>query len=199
MRGRPDGRVAGCRPGGGAGSARSAAPLTVVRAAKAVNTKAVLAYWTPARLRAAKSADVLVAGSKPHVLPPTAKAPGEPGHVAGGLPRGQAAPAGRLATVKPAAFSYPYHAGRHGLAADRRLLRAGSPGQPDLRDRPAGHDGRHPAGTTAAAATGVAAGTAMRAGPPMMLTFDRPFLLLLEDTATHTPLFLARITNPSEP
>ena len=56
-----------------------------------------------------------------------------------------------------------------------------------------------PAGTTAAAATGVAVGTAMRAGPPMMLTFDRPFLLLLEDTATHTPLFLARITNPSEP
>lgn len=86
----------------------------------------MLAYWTPARLRAAKSADVLVAGSKPHVLPPTAKAPGEPGHVAGGLPRGQAAPAGRLATVKPAAFSYPYHAGRHGLVADRRLLRAGS-------------------------------------------------------------------------
>lgn len=39
----------------------------------------------------------------------------------------------------------------------------------------------------------------MRAGPPMMRTFDRPFLLLLEDTATHTPLFLARITNPSEP
>jgi hypothetical protein len=89
-------------------SARSAAPLTVVRAAKAVNAKAVLAYWTPARLRAAKSADVLVVGSKPHVLPPTAKAPGKPGHVAGGLPRGQAAPAARLATVKPAAFSYPY-------------------------------------------------------------------------------------------
>ena len=50
-------------------SARSATPLTVVRAAKAVNTKAVLAYWTPARLRAAKSAEVMVVGSKPHVLP----------------------------------------------------------------------------------------------------------------------------------
>jgi hypothetical protein len=89
-------------------SARSAAPLTVVRAAKAVNTKAVLAYWTPARLRAAKSADVMVVGSKPHVLPPTAKAPGKPGHVAGGLPRGQAAVAAHPAAVSPNAFSYPY-------------------------------------------------------------------------------------------
>ena len=54
-------------------------------------------------------------------------------------------------------------------------------------------------GTTAAAATGVAVGTAMRAGAPRMLTFNRPFLLLLEDTATHTPLFLAWITNPTQP
>jgi hypothetical protein len=89
-------------------STHAAAPQTVVRAAKAVNAKAVLAYWTPARLRAAKSADVLVAGSKPHVLPPTAKVPGKPGHVAGGLPRGQAAAAAHPVTVKPAAFSYPY-------------------------------------------------------------------------------------------
>ena len=59
----------------------------------------MLAYWTPARLRAAKSADVLVVGSKPHVLPPTAKAPGKPGHVAGGLPRGQAAVAAHPVTV----------------------------------------------------------------------------------------------------
>jgi serpin B len=56
-----------------------------------------------------------------------------------------------------------------------------------------------PAGTTAAAATGVAVGTAMRVGPPVTLTFDRPFLLLLEDTATHTPLFLAWITDPTQP
>jgi serpin B len=54
-----------------------------------------------------------------------------------------------------------------------------------------------PAGTTAAAATGVAVGTAERAAPPLTLTFNRPFLLLLEDTATHTPLFLAQVTNPS--
>lgn len=52
------------------------------------------------------------------------------------------------------------------------------------------------AGTTAAAATGVAVGTAERVGPAVMLTFDRPFLLLLEDRATHAPLFLAWITDP---
>ena len=89
-------------------SAHAAAPGTVVRAAKAVNEKAVLAYWTPARLRAAKSADVIVAGSKPHVLPPTAKAPGKPGHVAGGMPRGTAEAAIHPATVSPQAFTYPY-------------------------------------------------------------------------------------------
>jgi serpin B len=55
-----------------------------------------------------------------------------------------------------------------------------------------------PAGTTAAAATGVAVGTALRAPPPLTLSFTRPFLLLLEDTATHSPLFLALITDPSQ-
>jgi len=54
-------------------------------------------------------------------------------------------------------------------------------------------------GTTAAAATGVAVGTAELAGPSLTLSFDRPFLLLLEDTATHTPLFLAWVSNPSQP
>ena len=55
-----------------------------------------------------------------------------------------------------------------------------------------------PAGTTAAAATGVAVGTAEPAAPPLTLTFTRPFLLLLEDAATHTPLFLAQVTNPAQ-
>lgn len=55
-----------------------------------------------------------------------------------------------------------------------------------------------PAGTTAAAATGIAVGTAEAAGPPLTLTFNRPFLLVLEDTATHTPLFLALVTDPSQ-
>lgn len=51
-------------------------------------------------------------------------------------------------------------------------------------------------GTTAAAATGIS----MSASAPVLLrtlTFDRPFLLLLQDTATHTPLFLTRVTDPS--
>jgi serpin B len=56
-----------------------------------------------------------------------------------------------------------------------------------------------PAGTTAAASTGVAVGTAIRAQAPLTLRLTRPFLLLLEDTATHTPLFLALITDPSQP
>jgi serpin B len=55
-----------------------------------------------------------------------------------------------------------------------------------------------PTGTTAAAATGVAVGTAAAAAPPLTLSFTRPFLLLLEDTATHTPLFLAQVTNPAQ-
>ncbi len=55
-----------------------------------------------------------------------------------------------------------------------------------------------PAGTTAAAATGVAIGTAESAAPPLKLAFTRPFLLLLEDAATHTPLFLAQVTNPAQ-
>jgi serpin B len=56
-----------------------------------------------------------------------------------------------------------------------------------------------PAGTTAAAATGIAVGSAAPSAPTVTLTFNRPFLLVLEDTATHTPLFLARIANPVQP
>jgi hypothetical protein len=93
---------------GAQASTRAAAPHTVMHTAK-VNAKAVLAYWTPARLRAAKSADVLVAGSRPHVLPPTAKVPGKPGRVAGGRARGQGAAATpAIRRASPNAFSYPY-------------------------------------------------------------------------------------------
>ena len=55
-----------------------------------------------------------------------------------------------------------------------------------------------PAGTTAAAATGVAVGTAEAVGRPLTLTFNRPFLLLLEDTTTHTPLFFAQVSDPAQ-
>jgi serpin B len=51
-------------------------------------------------------------------------------------------------------------------------------------------------GTKAAAATGVGVTTLARIDT-QTVSFDRPFLLLLEDTATHTPLFLARVADPT--
>ena len=96
-------------PASAAQSGAHAATPGTVSTSRPVSEKAVLAYWTPARLRAAKSADVIVAGSKPHVLPPAAKAPGTPGHAAGGMPRGQgAAVTPAIRPVKPNAFTYPY-------------------------------------------------------------------------------------------
>jgi len=71
--------------------------------------KAALAYWTPARLRAAKPADVAIAGAKPHVLPATGTPPGKPGHVAGGLPDGRGLAVTRPASAStPEAFPYPF-------------------------------------------------------------------------------------------
>ncbi len=52
-------------------------------------------------------------------------------------------------------------------------------------------------GTTAAAATGIAIGSSAEVNVHT-LDFDRPFLLILEDTATRTPLFLARIADPAQ-
>ncbi len=52
-------------------------------------------------------------------------------------------------------------------------------------------------GTVAAGATGVAVETSAEVGPPHRLVFDRPFLLLLEDVGTHTPLFLASVADPT--
>jgi serpin B len=51
-------------------------------------------------------------------------------------------------------------------------------------------------GTKAAAATGIGIATLARVGG-QTVTFDRPFLLVLEDTATRTPLFLARVADPT--
>jgi serpin B len=53
-------------------------------------------------------------------------------------------------------------------------------------------------GTEAAAATGVAVGVS--AGPPEpreVVTFDRPFLFLLTDTETRSPLFVTVVNDPS--
>jgi serpin B len=52
-------------------------------------------------------------------------------------------------------------------------------------------------GTVASAATAVGmAPTAVRVEPPSIV-FDRPYLLLVTDTATGEPLFLARVANPA--
>jgi len=53
-------------------------------------------------------------------------------------------------------------------------------------------------GTTAAAATGISIGYSGIAGNIATINFDRPFLLILEDTATRTPLFLARVADPTQ-
>jgi serpin B len=53
-------------------------------------------------------------------------------------------------------------------------------------------------GTTAAAATGIGIGASGIAANIATINFDRPFLLILEDTATRTPLFLARVADPTQ-
>ena len=52
-------------------------------------------------------------------------------------------------------------------------------------------------GTEAAAATGVAVGEAAAPVPERVVTFDRPFLFLLIDTATRSPLFATVVADPS--
>jgi serpin B len=54
-------------------------------------------------------------------------------------------------------------------------------------------------GTTAAAGSGVVAGTGAMAPPPHVaqLHIDRPFLFLIRDTATGQPLFLGQVTDPA--
>ena len=52
-------------------------------------------------------------------------------------------------------------------------------------------------GTEAAVATGI--GMAESAGPSEIVSFDRPFLFLLTDTATRSPLFTAVVRDPSTP
>ena len=53
------------------------------------------------------------------------------------------------------------------------------------------------AGTTAAAATGVAVALSGRMSLTPPIVFDRPYLFLLTDTATHSPLFTAVVNDPT--
>lgn len=53
-------------------------------------------------------------------------------------------------------------------------------------------------GTEAAAATGIGVYTlSKRSGPAHALVLDRPYLLVIQDTKTGTPLFLARVADPN--
>lgn len=53
-------------------------------------------------------------------------------------------------------------------------------------------------GTEAAAATGVVAGIVSAPAQPVEFTVDRPFLFVIHDVATGVPLFLGRVTDPSD-
>jgi serpin B len=56
------------------------------------------------------------------------------------------------------------------------------------------------AGTKAAAATTIGlVGEALPSTPTLTVTFDRPYLLIVRDTRTSEPLFIARVTDPSQP
>jgi serpin B len=52
-------------------------------------------------------------------------------------------------------------------------------------------------GTEAAAATGVGVAGSAAPVPQRVVSFDRPFLFLLTDTATRSPLFMAAVHDPS--
>lgn len=52
-------------------------------------------------------------------------------------------------------------------------------------------------GTEAAAATGVAVEAVSAAVPQASVVFDRPFLFLITDTATRSPLFVTVVNDPS--
>ncbi len=52
-------------------------------------------------------------------------------------------------------------------------------------------------GVEAAAATGIVVGEDGGGGPEATLTFDRPFVLVLHDSRSGTPLFVGRVLDPS--
>jgi serpin B len=51
-------------------------------------------------------------------------------------------------------------------------------------------------GTTASAATAIGIMPTAARAQPSLVTFDRPYLMVVTDSATGEPLFLARVTNP---
>jgi serpin B len=54
-------------------------------------------------------------------------------------------------------------------------------------------------GTVASAATAVGvSASAAKVGPPP-ITFDRPYLMVVTDRTTGEPLFMARVSDPTQP
>ena len=51
-------------------------------------------------------------------------------------------------------------------------------------------------GTEAAAATGIMLMGSALILNPLEVHFDRPFLMMISDTDTQSPLFMAKVTNP---
>jgi len=93
------------------GSPAASSPQVIHSVAKVASAKSVLAYWTPARLKAAKSIDLVVAGATSHVVPATGTPSGKPGAVAGGLPGGKplaAARPGKGIALSTYPYPYPY-------------------------------------------------------------------------------------------
>ena len=93
-----------------AASTPAANPAVVIHSpVKTPSAKAVLAYWTPAWLRAAKPASVIVARTKPKAVPVTsASSRASPARSRAAGQSGHAAVAPPTKTITPEAFPYPY-------------------------------------------------------------------------------------------
>jgi V8-like Glu-specific endopeptidase len=92
-----------------AASASTRSTPQVVGVKAKVNKAAVLAYWTPARLAAAKDADVLTVAGAPTTAAVGAAHTGKRGEVPGSLPGGAKAPFTLSnGPAVPAAFTYPF-------------------------------------------------------------------------------------------
>jgi hypothetical protein len=99
-------------PGAGAltqPQAHHAVSGVVGSAASNQNERAVLAYWTRARLRAAKPVNIISVGARPDVRPAAVHPTGKPGVSAGGFPDGRGPAVVRPgAGVRPDGYPYSY-------------------------------------------------------------------------------------------
>ena len=76
--------------------------------AKVASQRATLAYWTPARLRAAKPVTVTDAGTRAHTGAALGRPAGPAGKVPGSHPSGSAADTGTPQGTSISQFSYPF-------------------------------------------------------------------------------------------